>query len=207
MNAIETEQYKRHTAYKLRIGSILEGKQILEADKLKFIESQGKSISRTNVIANITDKYIQDGEKKFASITLDDGTGQIKAKVFGEDIEKFSALSQGDTILVIGLLRSWNNEIYLTPEIIKKKAPEYLLIRKLESEASQPKTLEKEKLFELKDKLITKLKESEKDGGLDIDKIILDLKEPPEVINTEIKKLLEDGVAYEPRPGKLRYLG
>ena len=67
--------------------------------------------------------------------------------------------------------------------------------------------MEKEKLFELKDKLITKLKESEKDGGLDIDKIILDLKEPPEVINTEIKKLLEDGVAYEPRPGKLRYLG
>ena len=207
MSNIETEQYKRHTAYKLRIGSILEGKPILESDKLKFIESQGKSVSRTNIIANITDKYIQDGEKKFASITLDDGTGQIKAKVFGEDIEKFSSLSQGDTILVIGLLRSWNNEIYLTPEIIKKKAPEYLLIRKLESELAQPKTLEKEKLFELKDKLITKLKESEKDGGLDIDKIILDLKEPPEVINTEIKKLLEDGVAYEPRPGKLRYLG
>ena len=118
MSNIETEQYKRHTAYKLRIGSILEGKPILESDKLKFIESQGKSVSRTNIIANITDKYIQDGEKKFASITLDDGTGQIKAKVFGEDIEKFSSLSQGDTILVIGLLRSWNNEIYLTPEII-----------------------------------------------------------------------------------------
>jgi len=29
----------------------------------------------------------------------------------------------------------------------------------------------------------------------------------PNEINSEIKKLLEDGIAYEPRPGKLRYLG
>ena len=51
------------------------------------------------------------------------------------------------------------------------------------------------------------VKEAEKDGGVDIDKLILELKEHPEVINQEIKKLLEDGTAYEPRPGKLRYLG
>ena len=35
----------------------------------------------------------------------------------------------------------------------------------------------------------------------------MDLHEAPEIINQEIKKLLEEGMAYEPRPGKLRFLG
>jgi hypothetical protein len=37
--------------------------------------------------------------------------------------------------------------------------------------------------------------------------MILNLKAAPDVINLEIKKLLEEGMVYEPRPGKLRYLG
>ena len=128
-------------------------------------------------------------------------------RTFGEETAKFSNLNQGDTILLIGLLRHWNNEIYLTPEIIKKKDPAFLLVRKLEKEASQPKTMPKEKLLELKDKIIQMVKDAEKNNGIEIDKIILELKEPPEVINKEIKKLIEDAIAYEPRPGKLRYLG
>ncbi len=203
----QKDQFKRNTAYKLRIGQILAGAPILDADKFRFLELNNKNIIRVNLIANVTDKYIQDGEKKFGSITLDDATGQIKAKVFGEDIERFAPLNQGDTLMVIGLLRSWNNEVYLTPEIIKSKSPEYLLIRKLESEIEAPKTINKDELNNLKDKIISLVKEAEKDGGISIDKIIMDLHEPPEIINSEIKKLLENGVAYEPRPGKLRYLG
>jgi len=205
---METEQqFKRNIAYKMRVGNILEGKQIFDLDKLKHIELNNKQIVRVNLIANVIDKYVQDEEKKFASITLDDASGQIKIKTFGEDIEKFSDLQQGDTILVIGLLRSWQDEIYITPEIIKKRSPQYLLIRKLEVEADSPKPLQKEQLTEVKDKIITMIKEAEKNDGIEIDKIILETKEPPEIINTEIKKLLEEGIIYEPRPGKLRYLG
>jgi hypothetical protein len=108
---------------------------------------------------------------------------------------------------VIGFARSWNNEIYIAPEIIKKKDPAFLLVRKLEIEAEQPKTIDKTQLLALKDKIIEMVKNAEKDGGAEIEKMILELKEPAEIINQEIKKLLEDGVAYEPRPGKLRWLG
>lgn len=198
---------KRNVAYKFRIGNILSGKPILENEKLKHLEIDGRPVVRVNVIANVVDKYLQEGEKKFGSLTIDDGTGQIKGKVFGEDIEKLNLLNQGDTILMIGLLRSWNNEVYITPEIMKKKEPSFLLVRKLEVEFSQPKTLDREKIAELKDKIITMIKQEEAGGGIEIDKIILELKEPPEVINKEIQRLLEDGIAYEPRPGKLRYLG
>jgi len=208
MDAISTtEQFKRHIAHKFRIGKILSGKPILENDRLRFIEIENKTIIRVNLIANVIDKFVQEGEKKYASVTLDDATGQIRLKAFGDEISKFSALNQGDTIQVIGLLRYWNNEVYITPEIIKKKDPAFLLVRKLELEAEEPKSLEKDKLIELKDKIIYMIKEAEKDNGIEVEKIILELKENSSIINQEIKKLLEDGLVYEPRPGKLRYLG
>jgi RecG-like helicase len=185
----------------------MSGKPILENEKLKHVEINDKHIVRVNVVANIIDKYVQEGEKKYASITLDDASGNIKLKFFGDDVSKVENLSQGDTVVVIGLLRSWNNEVYITPEIIKKKEPQYLLIRKKEVEAEMPKSLDKSQLSALRDRLIDMIKEAEKDQGLDIDKAIMNLKEPPEIINKEIKKLLEDGLIYEPRPSKLRWLG
>lgn len=204
---ISESSYKRNVAYKLRIGDILSGKPLIESERLKHLESKNKQIVRINLIANVIDKYIQDGEKKFASITLDDASGQIKIKVFGEDISKFNSLNQGDTILIIGLLRLWNNEIYVTPEIIKKKSPEYLLIRKMEIDAEESKILDKAQLTELKDKIISALKESEKLGGIDKTELAEKLNQPKESMEDEIKKLLENGLAYEPRPGKIRWLG
>src|SRR5438132_993087 len=97
-------QFKRNIAYKIKIGAIMSGKPIMEADRIKYLETEGKQVVRANVIGNITDKYVQEGEKKFASITLDDGTGQIKAKAFGDDVEKFNELNTGDTLAVIGLV-------------------------------------------------------------------------------------------------------
>lgn len=201
------QQFKRNVAYKYRIGSILNGKQVAEGDRLKHIEIDNKNVVRVNVIANVIDKYVQDGEKKFASITLDDGSGQLKIKVFGEDIHQFETLNQGDTIQVIGLVRSWKDELYLTPESIKKKEPGFLLVRKIEVEKNLPKALPREQIAALKDKMLSMIKEAEKDNGIETEKLITELKEPPEAINNEIKKLLEEGMIYEPRPGKLRYLG
>ena len=199
--------FKRHTAYKLRIGTILAGKPVAAGDRLKSIDLGAKQVVRANVIANIVDKYTQEGETKFGSLTLDDASGQIKVKTFGDDIDLFSPFNQGDTVLVIGLIRSWNNEVYLTPDIIKKKEPSYLLLRKLEVENEMPKNLEKPQLSAMKDRILEMVKTSEKEGGIEIEKIILELKEHPNLINQEIKRLLEEGIAYEPRPGKLRWLG
>ena len=84
------DEFKRHTAYKVKIGDVLNGNHIIDGEKLRFIEVNGKNIARVNLIANIVDKYVQNDEKKFASMTLDDASGQIKLKTFGEEIEKFS---------------------------------------------------------------------------------------------------------------------
>ena len=210
------EPYKRETAYKLRIGDLLKANQIFEQSenlnpKLKFVELGNKKILRVNVVANVVDKFGSEGEKRFASITLDDGSGQIRARLFGMDINKFEGIAQGDTLIIIGLLRSFNQELYILPEIIKKIDPRYLLVRKLEIEKSypQPPTPEqKQKAKILRDEIIEMIKDAEKNEGIDKDEIILNLRDSnPEIISQEIQKLLEEGIIYEPKPGRVRYLG
>lgn len=70
------------------------------------------------------------------ALTIDDASGQIRIKAFGEDVDKYAGINQGDTILLVGSVRSYNNELYVNPEIIKIIDPRYLLVRKLELEKS-----------------------------------------------------------------------
>ena len=205
------EQFKRHIAFKLRIGDALIGKPILDGERFSFLELGDKKINRVNLIGNIVDRYESEGEKRYLSLTLDDGSGQIKLKSFGDDVEKFKNFVQGQTVVVIGVLRIFNNELYILPEIIKEQDPKYLLLRKLEieknkSESSEP--VPREEIGAIKDKILDTIKKSEEEGGINIDEIIMGLREiSPEIIKQEIKKLLEEGIIFEPRPGKVRYLG
>jgi RPA family protein len=205
------EKFKRNIAFKLRITNILMGKPVLEGDRFNFLELGSKRIVRVNIIGNIVDKYESEGERKFLSLTLDDGSGQIKLRSFSEDIEKFRKFSQGETVLVIGVLRYWNNEVYISPEIIRSLDPKYLLVRKLEIEKSKEKPIgiiPREEIIAVKDKILGIIKNSEENGGIDTDKIIMNLNEiSPEIINQEIQKFIEEGIVFEPRPGKVRYLG
>jgi RPA family protein len=219
---------KRETAHKLKIGDILMGTPIIEdvpqeapaqgetlsqvtRERFRFLELGDKKIIRVNIIANIIDKYLSDGEKKFATVTIDDASGQIRLKVFGEDTVIFNDMSQGDTILTIGVLRSYNGELYLLPEIVKKTDPRYLLVRKLELEKKsgiKREIIKPEKSMETRDQVIDIIRSCEDPSGVSTEEIILKIKSAaPEVINSEIIKLIEEGTVYEPRPGKVRYLG
>lgn len=207
------EQRKRNVAYKLRIGDILKSKPIMsessspeEQKRFMFLELGDKKIVRVNVLANVIEKYVQEGEKKYASITVDDASGQIRLKNFGEEIEMLKNLSQGDTVQIIGNVREYNSELYILPEIVKVVDPRWLLVRKLEIQNSR-KDMPLQTNAPLRDILLEKIKKSESEGGMDVDTIIMDTEASPDLINQEIKKLLEGGLIYEPRPGKLRYLG
>jgi len=205
------EQFKRNVAYKFRIGDLLIGKPIFDAERFSFLELGNRKIIRVNIIGNIIDKYESEGERKYIFFTLDDGSGQIKLKCFGEDVVKFKNVLQGQTVLVIGVLRNFNNETYIAPEIVKEKDTKYLLIRKLEIEKDKSKNiqpLEREQIIAVKDKILGIIKDAEKDGGIEMDTIILNLRQiSPEIINQEIRRMLEEGIIFEPRPGRIRWLG
>ena len=210
----EEQKFKRNIAYKYRIGDILVGKPIFDAERFSFIELGDKKIVRINIIGNIVDRYDVTGERKYSFLTVDDGSGQIKLKSFGDDAAKLEGLNQGLTVIIIGTLRNFNDETYISPEIVKEMDPKYLLVRKLELEKNRSQNLssstpaQKQEIVAIKDKILEKIKTAEPDGGAEVDKIIMELRESsPEMINQEIKKLLEEGIIFEPRPGKLRWLG
>ncbi|MGV8152165.1 MAG: OB-fold nucleic acid binding domain-containing protein [Candidatus Nanoarchaeia archaeon] len=205
---------KREVAHKIRIGDLLKSNPIFEESdslnkRLLFVELGQKRIVRVNILANVIDKYSSEGEKRFASITMDDGSGQIRARLFGEDIAKFDSIMQGDTLMIIGLVRSFNQELYIFPEIIRKQDPRYLLVRKLEIEKDYlpfpaPK---KQEIKALREQVLELIRNSEKNEGIDSDEIVMKINSQPPLITQEIKKLIEEGLIYEPKPGKLRYLG
>ena len=116
----EQDQFKRNVAFKLRIGDILIGKPIMNQERFGFLELGNKKIIRVNIIGSIIEKYESEGEKKYIFSKIDDGSGQISLKAFGDDIERLTPFSQGQTVLCLGTLRSFNNEVYIQPEIVKK---------------------------------------------------------------------------------------
>jgi RecG-like helicase len=206
---------KREVAHKIRIGDLLRGQPIFEESegqnkRLKFVELGDKQILRINIIANVVDKFESDGQTKFATITLDDGSGQIRGRLFGEDISRFNDVTQGDTVIVIGLLRFYNEETYFLPEIVKKQDPRYLLVRKLEIEkmfTPLPTSEEKNGVKVLRDEIIIMIKGSESQEGIEKEEMIMKIKSEPDLISQELNKLLEEGIIYEPKPGRVRYLG
>ncbi|MBA4319637.1 MAG: hypothetical protein C0412_14650, partial [Flavobacterium sp.] len=67
---------------------------------------------------------------------------------------------------------------------------------------------QKEEVVVIKDNVIDLIRNSEENGGIEIENIKMKLNSiSPEIINQEIQKLLEEGIIFEPRPGRLRYLG
>ena len=192
----EQDQFKRNVAFKLRIGDVLIGKPIMNQERFGFLELGNKKIIRVNIIGSIIEKYESEGEKKYIFSKIDDGSGQISLKAFGDDIERLTPFSQGQTVLCIGTLRSFNNEVYIQPEIVKEMSSEYLLVRKLEIEKEKNQNTHapqnSSQTIAVKDKILTLIKKSEQDGGIEIDKIILEVREAsPDIINAEIKRMLE----------------
>jgi len=131
---------KRHTAYKISIGLIGKGELKLEPDKndptrerFRFLSLQNKDINRVNIIANVIDKFSSD-EKNYSTLTIDDGTGQMRVRAFSDNAKMLENLQPGDTILVIGTLRYFNKEVYILPELTKTLDSKWLLARKLELE-------------------------------------------------------------------------
>lgn len=205
----DQDQFKRHIAFKLRIGDILSGNPVMEGNRFSFLDLNGKRVVRVNVVGNIVEKFESTGESKYIFTKIDDGSGQISLKAFGDDMDKLENFNQGQTVIVIGVLRNFNNETYIAPEIVREQDPKYLLIRKKEVEKNKPKDagVPREQIIAVKDKILGAIKNAG-ENGMEMTKLKDDLKEiSPEIIEQEIQKFLEEGILFEPRPNIIKYLG
>ncbi len=222
--ALETENkntFSRHSAIKININKLISGEYI-EANEQSsnyLLTEDNQKIFRLNLIAIITKKEINGSITNFL---IEDGTGKIILRVFEEN-KIIQTLNIGDTILIIGKLRTYNQEKYISFEIIKKSNSLWLKVRSLElqNNENKGKVEQEEKNKELEDKKL-ETKEIKEDFLLPVEKIsklISELdqgegvlieevieKSPLEKTEQLIEKMLEAGDIFQNSPGRIRIL-
>jgi len=180
-----------------------------------YIDLGGRMVSRVNIIASVIDKF--DAEK-FSALTLDDGSAQIRLRAFGDAIPKLKDISSGDIILTIARLRNWNNETYLTPEIIKKVSSKHALLRRLEltleygkrepgEKPTQQSEIPETSQDTLKERIKLELAKLDEGEGVEVTSLMEKFgEEDKEKIQRILDDFLGEGEAYEPRPGKIKLI-
>ena len=192
---------KRESAVKVRIKDIVSGKFFpTNKETLRpsyLITPYGRKVSRVNVLATITDKFVSDDES-YVSITLDDGTNSIKAKAFKDAVRFAKNLEIGEMVIIIGKIREWNGDLYINIEVARKiDDPNYETYRKLEliKEILPYKRMALE-LKAMREKLSEEefIKEAKKKFGLEEDtiKYLLESEEEEKDYKAEVLKLLKD---------------
>ncbi len=95
------------------------------------VTGTGERVARARILGTIVSKFVSD-DGNFGSITLDDGTDTIRAKMFKE-LKPIEDAKIGELIDFIGKVREYNGEIYVIPESMKKvEDPNLITLRKLE---------------------------------------------------------------------------
>ncbi|MBI4159226.1 hypothetical protein HY500_03130 [Candidatus Woesearchaeota archaeon] len=138
------EQIERLPAYRIWLSSINNGSYVKQTGEFKphYIDVEGKKVSRINLIATVVQKT-ETEDKNYASLTIDDGSAQIRVKTWREDIKLLGSINVSDIVLIIGKIREYQDEIYVTPEIVKRVQPKWQILRSLElyNEYGKPKPL------------------------------------------------------------------
>ena len=201
--------YQRSVAVKVSIKDVLQSQYIHSNEDNPSYLKWKIDIIRLNLMGVVIKK------EKVGSITnilVEDGTGEIVIRLFEEN-NQLEELNVGDTILIVGKPREYNQERYVAPEIIKKINPLWLKVRSLEIPKSEKveenKPIErpvqkKEEIVLPFEKITQLIKELDKGEGVLIEEII----EKSSISETEqvIEKMLANGDIFQNNPGKVKVL-
>jgi RPA family protein len=121
---------KRLIAIKTRLMDIIQGRFVQDESGNFVITKNGQKIGRARVLATVVDKFVSD-DKKFYSVTIDDGSETIRAKTFNSFV--LDAVGVGDIVEIVGKIRTYNEETYLAVENAwKVNDPNFEILRALE---------------------------------------------------------------------------
>ena len=238
---------KRLSSVKTRIKPIVAGRYIPQDgfNPNYVLAPNGSRLSRVRITATVVDKFIAESGK-FASITIDDGTETIRAKVFNA-VAMYDNIGVGSEVDIIARVKEYQGEIYLMPEIITLvEDSNFNLLRELELRLQeknlenkrkiilehqkqtsdmtelerlmkerydiQPEEVEavlqthEEPVSDKKNEVLKLIEKMDEGNGCDYSDIIATSGLPEDIIDSIINELLEDGVCFEPRPGKIKKL-
>ena len=216
----EGERQKRQIACKARVKEILSGRYVKEDGWMpNYVETvDGRKISRINIIGAVVASE-EEKEIGYNSIVIDDGTGKVSVRVFGDDADKLKGIGVGDVVLIIGRPREYGAERYVLLEIIKKiDDKKWIDVRKLELGATAIDKVEEKPEEELKeeaieegvvggeemtagDKIVDYIRKVDKGDGVDIEEVLKEFGD-----ENAIKTLLSEGELFEVKPGRIKVL-
>ena len=199
------QKFDRQTAQIIGIQDILTGDYVKEEGwQPNYIVVGARKVSRVNIIGTIVDK----GENQ---TSVDDGNASISLRSF-ENPDFFKSIEIGDTVVVVGKPRQFNDEKYIAIEILKKTDPGWLKVRQKQleimPEPEAPVTTKTEEVIveevvvvDQEDKLIQKIRELDQGQGIETQKLLNE-----GFSEQDINRLLENGEIFEISPGKLKIL-
>lgn len=201
-------QIKRETAIICMIDDLLRGNFVrTEGWNPSYLSTDMGNISRVNLMGVIVSKEPAGG------ILLDDGSGRILLRSFEET--SFSDIEIGDLVLVIGRPRTYNEQKYVFPEIIRKADYKWGAYRQIQLEILRKKItpVKKDVRVPIKEegkpvnyyqKILAFIRDLDTGDGASIEEVI----KRSEVPGGEalVRKLIEEGEVFELRPGKLKLL-
>jgi len=220
------ESFTRHPAVKTLISDLNKGNYVQDDEQApNYLEFKNKKIYRLNLIATLVEKEVIGS---ITNLLLDDGKGRIILRSFEEN-KNIEGLNVGDVVLVVGKIRTYNEERYISPEIVKKVNPLWLKLRSLEmkkkSEVKESRESENKKEDDIvlvegdylgkveeqeenkllpNQKIISLIKELDGGGGVLMEDII----EKSVLDNVEkiLDRMLETGEIFQIQPGKVKVL-
>jgi RPA family protein len=123
----------RQTMVKSEISDLVNGSFVRKEgfDPSYVLTGLGKKISRVKLVGTVTNKFMSE-DGNYSSITVEDDSGGIRAKAFGEETGIFDSVDLGSIVTVIGKVKEYNGEKYVSPEIVRKADINYENMHKLE---------------------------------------------------------------------------
>jgi hypothetical protein len=116
----------REIAYKMWISEISSA-----SFKNGGLMVRDKIVSRVNLVGTVVGRYDKGGS--YSALTIDDGSGGMRVKLWNENVKVIEKVKLGDVVNVIGMLRQgMNNEIFVAPEIVRNVDANVEIMRKIE---------------------------------------------------------------------------
>src|SRR3989338_6698807 len=185
------QQIERQPANIIWVSSINNGIYVKQEGEFapNYVDINGKKVSRINLIATVIQKT-ETEENRFSSITLDDGSAQIRAKVWGEDTRIMKEINVSDLVLVIGKLREYQQEMYIVPEVLKK-----ISVQEEKMTGSNEQT---------RQKIINKIEELDKGDGAEISEVLSKSGMREEDAEKILQSLVLEGEVFNISPTKIK---
>lgn len=122
----------RQTMVKSNIADLVDGSFVkMEGFDPSYVVTHIGKVSRTKILGTVTSMFMSE-DGNYSNITIEDDSSSIRVKAFGEDSDIFEDIEAGDIAMVIGKVKEYNGEIYISPEIIKKRDVSFENLHKLE---------------------------------------------------------------------------